>query len=211
MAKSKAKDISKKPAADVDPDVDEGLPSDDDIGSSVDQQMTPQTFGTFAHVAYTEAAEDKFQDESGDRVATEMPVIVTKPDGTKAEGKLDLLVDNTLADFKTNDMRDWSVSDAKQAGGGHGRQVQEYVDSPGTPDGTKGFVVSTVPPKLAEVRAAYEAKLAEHGVGVKFSEGEDPTTVMNAVQEAVDETEGGTNDTDIGAVEEISTEAGSKE
>ncbi len=95
--------------------------------------------------------------------------------------------DRVIIDYKTNFMPSWSVSDARRHGNEHGRQVQEYVESEGTPDDARGWIISTVPPKSEQVRQAYSDTLAEYSVGVKFSQGEDQASAMTAVTEAVEE------------------------
>ena len=166
--------------AEVREDIDDGL---DEV--KVVDTPTPTQFGTFAHEAYQVAADETFDD-----VDHNVPVIVTKPDGTQAQGYIDTLInDRVIIDYKTNYMPGWSVNDATRYGREHGQQVQEYVQSDGTPNDARGWVVATVPPESEEVRAAYAEALAEHEVGVKFSPGEDQASVMNAVSDAVSESE----------------------
>lgn len=145
---------------------------------------TPTKFGTFAHEAYGYAAEDKY----GDAADIERRVGTTKPDGSLAEGEVDLAVGNALIDYKTCDMRDWSTTEARVAARKHGQQMKEYVDSPDTPADAKGWIVATVPPDSQIVRDAYAAVLSEYNIGVKFAKGEDQASVMKAVDKAVKDT-----------------------
>ena len=147
-------------------------------------EMTPHGFGTFAHFAYETHADLTFDD-----VESERPVRVTKPDGSVRQGSVDTAIndDQVLIDYKTGDMRAWDTAKARTEAHKHGRQVREYVDSPDTPEDARGWVIATVPPEIAESRQAYADTLAEHEVGVKFSESEQPEDVMAAAQSAVDE------------------------
>jgi hypothetical protein len=145
---------------------------------------TPTKFGTFAHQGYGIAAGEKY----GEKANIERRVGVTRADGTLAEGEVDLTVGNALIDYKTDDMRDWTTSEARAAAHKHGQQMKEYVDSPDTPIEAKGWIIATVPPRSQEVRSAYAGGLKECGVGAKFAKGEDQTSVMQAVDQAVKET-----------------------
>ena len=166
------------------PEVGEDVGSLDEDEIEVVDTSTPQRFGTFAHEAYQVAADEAFDDMDHN-----VPVVVTKPDGTRAQGYIDTLInDRVIIDYKTNFMPGWSVADAHRHGDEHGRQVQEYVESEGTPDDARGWIIPTVPPESVEVRQAYSDTLAEYGVGAKFSE-EDQASVMTAVTEAVEESE----------------------
>jgi hypothetical protein len=148
-----------------------------------DALMTPQTFGTFAHQAYEWAAEEHFDDVESNR-----PVIVTKPDGTEAQGYIDTFIDERIVvDYKSNYMPGWSVSDARRYGDQHGQQVKEYVNSEGMPDDARGWIIATVPPESAEVRDAYADAASMHDVGVKFAAGEQQEDVIDVVSEAVAE------------------------
>ena len=161
-------------------DIDDGLNEVEVVDTS-----SPTRFGTFAHEAYQVAADETF-----DNVDHNVPVTVTKPDGVQAQGYIETLInDRVIVDYKTNYMPRWSVNDATRYGREHGRQVYEYMQSDGTPNDARGWVVATVPPESEEVRAAYAEALAEHKVGVKFSSGEDQVSVMNAVSDAVSESE----------------------
>jgi hypothetical protein len=140
-------------------------------------------FGNFAHVVYEAAAFWKFDDS-----VKEVPVLVTYPDGTRGNGRIDNLIDNkVIIDYKTNDMREWGTSDAKQSAQKYGQQIKRYVEADGVPLGCKGWIISTVPPNSPEVRQVYENTLAQYGVRVKFSTSEKPFNVMKAVEEAVRE------------------------
>jgi len=142
---------------------------------------TPAKFGTFAHEAYGYAAEDKY----GDAADIERRIGVTKPDGSLAEGEIDLAVGHALIDYKTCNMRDWTTTEARAAARKHGQKMQEYVDSPDAPANAKGWIIATVPPDSQVVRDAYAATLNEHNVGVKFAKSEDQASVMEAVDKAV--------------------------
>jgi len=144
---------------------------------------TPREFGKFAHQAYQSAAYETFDD-----IDNEVPVIVTKPDGTEAQGYVDTMIGNTLVDYKTNDMRNWDAAQAVRFGNEHGQQMREYVESSGTPEDAKGWIVATVPPESEEVRQTYFDTLAGYDVGVKFAEGEDQDSVMDAVKAAIGDT-----------------------
>lgn len=158
----------------------------DDLGTlDPEDRMTPQTFGTFGHQAYEWAAEEDFDDVESNR-----SVIVTQPDGTETQGYIDTLIDErVIVDYKTNDMRNWSEADARWHGNNHGRQVAGYVNSREMPDDAQGWLIATVPPESADVRQAYTDAAGAHGVGVKFSKGEQQTDVMEAVSEAIAESE----------------------
>ena len=96
---------------------------------------TPTKFGTFAHESYGYAAEDKY----GEGADVERRVGVTKPDGTLAEGEVDLIKGNALIDYKSNDMRGLDDGRGENARTRqHGQQMKEYVDSPDTPADAKG-------------------------------------------------------------------------
>lgn len=172
----------------------------EDIGYIDDEELlTPQTFGTFGHGAYEWAAEEHFEDAESNR-----PVIVTKPDGSEAQGYIDTLIDErVIVDYKTNDMRAWTVADAQRHGNEHGQQVKGYVNSPEMPSDARGWIVATVPPESAEVRQAYADAAGAHDVGVKFAGSEQQTDVMEAVSEAVAESEpvatdaGGNGDAEV--------------
>lgn len=162
--------------SEVGEDIDDGL----DEAETVDTSTAGQ-FGTFAHEAYQAATDEAFDD-----VDHNVPVIVTKPDGSEAQGYIDTLInERVIIDYKTNYMPDWSVSDATKYGRDHGRQVQEYVQSDGTPADAQGWIIATVPPDSEDVRTAYTGTLSEYGVGVQFSAGEDQEAVMKAVSDAV--------------------------
>lgn len=176
-----ASDVAQKSATPLKPLGSTGMKS---MQGEVVNTDTPTVFGTFAHEAYEDAAEEKY----GDDADRERRVGVTRPDGSLAEGEVDLMVGNALIDFKTNDMRDWSTGEARTAGHKHGQQMKEYVDSPDTPSHAKGWIIATVPPNSQEVRDVYATTLSEYGVGVKFAKGEDQASVMKEVDKAVRET-----------------------
>jgi hypothetical protein len=172
----------------------------EDIGASDEEELTtPHEFGTFAHGAYEWSAEERFEDVESNR-----PVIVTKPDGSEAQGYIDTLInERVIVDYKTNNMRDWSVADAQRYGNEHGQQVKGYVNSPEMPSDARGWIIATVPPESAEVRQAYTDAAGVHDVGVKFSGSEQQADVMEAVSEAVAESEpvatytGGNGDAEV--------------
>jgi hypothetical protein len=155
-----------------------------EAGNTSQDNMTPHGFGTFAHSAYETHVDLRFDD-----VENELPVRVTKPDGSVKQGWVDTAIndDQVLIDYKTGDMREWDVQKARKEAQKHGQQVREYMDSPDTPEDASGWIVATVPPVAAETRQAYSDALAEHKVGVKFSESEEPEDVMAAVQSAADD------------------------
>lgn len=161
---------------------DLGVLEEDQV--SVVDTSTPHRFGTFAHEAYQVAVGERFDD-----VDHNVPVIVTKPDGSQAQGYIDTLInDRVIIDYKTNYMPGWSISDAVRYGHEHGRQVQEYVQSEGTPADARGWIIATVPPESADVRTTYVDTAAQYDVGVKFA-GEDTESVVKAVSEAVAESD----------------------
>lgn len=167
----------------------------EDIGAiSEAEPMTPQTFGTFGHGVYEWAAEEQFEDAESNR-----SVIVTRPDGSEAQGYIDTLInERVIIDYKTNDMRAWSVADAQRYGNEHGQQVQEYVNSPEMPSDARGWIIATVPPESAEVRQAYADAVGVHDVGVKFSGSEQQEDVVEAVSEAVADSEPASTGTEGG-------------
>jgi hypothetical protein len=159
-------------------------PSDIDTSQAEEvDTSSPREFGKFAHQAYQSAAYETFDD-----VDNEVPVVVTKPDGTEAQGYVDTMVGKTLIDYKTNDMRNWDTAQAVRYGNEHGQQMQEYVESSDTPQDAKGWVVATVPPESEEVRQAYADTLAGYDVGVRFAKGEDQDSVLDAVKGGVEST-----------------------
>lgn len=163
----------------------------DSKGASDPEVMKPHEFGTFAHSAYEQAAEERFEDAESNR-----PVIVTKPDG-EAQGYIDTLIDERVViDYKTDYMPDWSVADAKRMGDEYGQQVEGYVNGKEMPADARGWIIATVPPESAEVREAFVDAAGEHGVGIKFSEGEQQEAVMEAVSEAVAESRSASTDLD---------------
>lgn len=145
--------------------------------------VTPQTFGTHAHIAYIDAAQDRID---RDKVWGEVEVRTSDTDGNLKDGKVDLLVDDKVIDFKTNDMRDWSETTARRFGHEHGKQVQGYVESPDTPENAEGYVISSVPPKSEDVRDTYTQALQDHGVDVRFSKSEAPEDVAEAAADIVE-------------------------
>lgn len=152
-------------------------------GENIEDFTTSRDFGRFAHQAYEVAAENNLDNEY---VESEAPVQVIDADGNVGYGRIDTLVDERhVIDYKTNDMRDWDSSQAYQAGLKHGKQVSGYVNSPDLPPNATGTVISTVPPISNETRQAYADGLAQYGIGVQFSESEDPDDVTAAVQEAL--------------------------
>lgn len=154
-------------------------------GENIQEFGSSRDFGTFAHQAYEAAAEDGLDNEY---VESEVPVQVIGPDGNVCQGRIDTLVDERhVFDYKTNDMRDWDPSTAYRAGLEHGKQVSGYVHSPDLPPDATGTVISTVPPNSSESRQAYADGLAQYGIGVQFSESEDPEDVTAAVREALKE------------------------
>lgn len=143
----------------------------------------PRSFGRFAHEAYQLSAFYHFDD-----VDNEVPVVVTKPDGTRVQGYIDTLInDKVIVDYKTNNMRDWSESRARREAKEYGRQVQEYVEADGAPPGCRGWIIATVPPNTSEIAEVYADELKEFGVGVKFCRGESAEDVIRAVEEAIRE------------------------
>lgn len=135
-------------------------------------------FGRDAHVAYQRVADNFF-----DEVEAERPVRVHTESDEELNGRVDLVIDeNQLVDFKTNDMRQWSVGEATRFARAHGKQLRDYVDSPDTPDDSVGYIVSTVPPEDAAARATYQDVTAEYRVKVVFSESEQPEDVMTELK-----------------------------
>jgi hypothetical protein len=158
-----------------------------DIDTSQAEEVdtsSPREFGKFAHQAYQSVAYETFDD-----VDSEVPVVVTRPDGTEAQGYVDTMIGKTLIDYKTNDMRNWDTAQAARYGNEHGQQMQAYVASPSTPQDATGWIVATVPSESEEVRQTYADTLASYGVGARFAKGEDQDSVMDAVRGAVESTE----------------------
>ncbi|MBN1922750.1 MAG: hypothetical protein JW892_15990 [Anaerolineae bacterium] len=152
----------------------------------VEELTTARDFGRFAHQGYEVAAENNLDREY---VESEVPARVVNADGMEHEGRIDTLVDGRhVIDYKTNDMRDWVPTQAYQAGLAHGAQVSGYVNSPDLPSDATGTVIATVPPVSSEARQAYADGLAQYGIGVQFSESEDPDDVAGAVQETLKNT-----------------------
>ena len=146
----------------------------------------PMHFGSFAHEAYGLAAADRYENSE-----TEQTISVLDEEGFHVnDGRIDLIVgEKNIVDFKTNDMREWTTEDAVKFAKEHGEQVQGYMNSPDTPEESKGLIVSSVPPKNEEVRKAYAEALADFGVEVGYSSGEDQDSVMEVVDSFVSEVE----------------------
>jgi hypothetical protein len=142
--------------------------------------------GTIDHAIYEQSVEDALDDLEND-VSVYSNEQVTKPDGS--QGLIDTRVNNTILDYKTNDMRDWTTANAAHYGHEHGQQVQDYVESPDTPADAKGYIIAAGrPPRDPQVQQTYTGTLAEHGVGVKYTAGGEPQDIVNSVKEAVNET-----------------------
>lgn len=151
-----------------------------------DLQWTAQD-GTADHVIYQYSVEDALDDPDQD-VYVYNNEKVTNPDGS--QGVIDTRINNTIIDYKTNDMSLWSVSDARRFGYEHGRQVQGYVESPDTPDNARGYIIAAGrPPRDPKAQEAYTSTLAEHGIGVKYTAGGEPDDIVNSVNETLQDTQ----------------------
>lgn len=156
---------------------------------------TPLKWGRFGHAAYEYYVE---YEGAFDDVTSEESVIITKPDGVEAEGRIDTLInEKVIIDYKTDDMTDWDAAKATAIARSwsHGPKVKAYVDSPETPQDAKGWIVATQPPKAEEVRQAYADGLAEFGVGVKWAESQHPDQVIDAIRDAVKDSQADTTGT----------------
>ena len=153
-------------------------------GDDITTFERPMDFGRFAHEAYELAAYNAFDD-----IEKEYPVIVMDQDGNEQNGKIDTLIvendKNFIIDYKTNYMKDWSISEAKTKANEFGKQVQGYVEAKGVPSDCKGYIISTVPPESKEVRDEIERVLANYNIGIVFSESEDPEDVVDSIRKAI--------------------------
>ena len=72
-------------------------------------------------------SQDEVEDlDRGVVVDSNVPVVVTKPDGSQEQGYIDTLIEQgnkaTVIDYKTNDMRGWTQAAAERFGHEHGQQ-----------------------------------------------------------------------------------------
>jgi len=142
--------------------------------------------GTADHVIYQDSVEDALDDpDKGMSVYNNERV--TNSDGS--QGIIDSRINNTIVDYKTNDMSRWSVADATRFGHEHGSQVQGYVESVDTPADSQGFIIAAGrPPGDETVQEAYVQAADQHQVEVKFTRGGEPEDIVSSVEEAVTET-----------------------
>ena len=141
--------------------------------------------GAIAHDGYQRAVEEAL-DDTDNGVSVYNNEQVTNPDGS--QGFIDTRINNTILDYKTNDMSKWTSGDAVRFGHEHGKQVQGYVESPDTPDNAKGYIIAAGrPPQDTQVKKTYTNTLAEHDVGVKYPSGGEPQDIVNSVDEAFHE------------------------
>lgn len=150
--------------------------------------------GTKDHPIYEQAAYDAIDDPDNEvHVWNEEAVRIKNEDGSMGIGKIDTRIDHgektTLLDYKTNDMLNWTHSDASRHGHDHGSKMRQYMESPDTPDDSKGTLIQIGrPSKDPIISDTYHNAAAEHGVNVKFPEGGEPDDVVASVREAMDET-----------------------
>jgi hypothetical protein len=150
--------------------------------------------GTCFHTICQQAVQDEIEDvDQGVEVANGQEVSLLNDVGEPKKGVVDSIIEhqgqNTLVDYKTNDMSQWSIVDASRFGQEHGSQVQGYVQSPEIPKGAKGYIISIGKPSTSlEVTKAYEDALKQHGVDVVFAQGGTPEDVVSAVKTAMNKT-----------------------
>ncbi|MBK8904564.1 MAG: hypothetical protein IPM53_25520 [Anaerolineaceae bacterium] len=150
-----------------------------------DLNWTPQD-GTADHLIYQNAVEDAL-DDPDNNVNVYNNERVTNLDGS--QGIIDTRINNTILDYKTNDMSNWKTGDALRYGHEHGQQVQDYMESVDTPDDAKGYIIAAgrrpIDPQVDET---YANTLGEHNVGVKYPAGGEPVDIVKSADEAFLET-----------------------
>ena len=153
--------------------------------------------GTSTHKNVEEYVEDKVTDhEKGIFVSSEVEIELE----SGKNGKIDTLIEHdnkyTVIDYKTNNMHDWTESDARRYGKEHGQQVQEYVSVLGKSRDTEGYIVALGrQPEDPNVLQTYVDTLSEQGVKIKFPEGYESSekfeelgnSVVNSVNQIIDE------------------------
>ena len=139
--------------------------------------------GRDGHAIYGRTVEDALDDtDKGVNVYSNEQV--TLPDGRN--GFIDTRINETIIDYKTHDMIDWTEADAKHYGNEHGEQVRGYMESPDTPDDALGFIIATGrSPDTDGVWKVYQDTLAEYGVGVRYATGGKPNDVLNSVKKLI--------------------------
>lgn len=151
--------------------------------------------GTRLHGGYETAVERRLlQREDVQFVESEYPVTVTNEAGQLENGRIDSYVEHdnhaTLIDYKSNDMHNWSVEEARRHGSAHGRQMWEYIRSGGTPADSRGYILQTGRQSENPEVARNYAAAAEHfeGVTVTFPRGGDLDSIADAAEAAVEQT-----------------------
>jgi len=164
-------------------------------GESTETRWTRQN-GSAIHDVYQDAVQDELEDLDNDIVVDHnVPVIVTKSDGSHAQGYIDTLVEHhgkaTVIDYKTHDMSSWTHGDARRFGNEHGRQVQEYVHSEGMPADTKGYIVAVGhPPGDPQIQQTYANTLSLYDVEAKFPSSGEQEAIAKTARQIFSEREG---------------------
>jgi hypothetical protein len=158
-----------------------------------DIKWTPQD-GTRYHSICQQTVLDQIEDVDNDiEVINNQSIIIKDKDGNPGVGIIDTLIEhkgnNTLIDYKTNDMNSWSISDAKRFGDEHGNQLERYVKSQNTLQGTKGYIIAIGrPSQSSEVLNTYVETVQTHDIGVLFPSGGEPEDVVASVRQAMKQT-----------------------
>jgi hypothetical protein len=150
--------------------------------------------GTLFHSIANQAVEDSLDKvDKGIEVTSNLPVPAKGENGKYQYGIMDLLIkDNgnyTVIDHKTNDMSNWTISDAIRYGHEQGSQVNHYVHSPELPASTRGVILAEgKSPSSKEIARAYVKAAREHAVDTVFVPGEEPEDVVRAVRASMRKT-----------------------
>ncbi len=165
------------------------------LGSATEELDWTARDGTILHTAYEDAVDDELGDpDNGVYVYNNYEVTIEKEDGSLTNGVIDTLIEHgdkaTIVDYKTNDMSDWTISEAIHQAHEHGQQVKEYVDSPDTPSNAEGLIIAAGRSSLSsDAQQAYIDTLASYDVEVKFTEGGTPEDIVDAVEAAMSDSE----------------------
>jgi len=128
--------------------------------------------GQGIHQYYEGAVEDAFDQTAESEDGDDREVY--SEEGTVA-GYIDTFIcrgnDGIVIDYKSHDMQNWSVSDARRYAQAHGLQVQGYVEAlkaeDNHPNNVTGYVFACNRlPSNPEVFEAYKSTLAQYGIQV---------------------------------------------
>jgi hypothetical protein len=151
------------------------------------EEWSARVFGTHLHGWYAREGELRFAGENGDEVYAEKPVQVLDQDGTEHDGFVDLVVhEKYLFDFKSDDMRSWNETSARERAEKYGKQMQQYMESPDTPEDASGWIIATTPSESDEVTKAFEETLDQYGVKVRYSKGVEAQSVLDEVESVLE-------------------------